>query len=79
MSTTLSKQADLAGLGIGNYDELERILPQDYNSVLNRKDTQQAITLVKRYIEDGLCRELNLIRVEVPLIADVESGGSGSP
>ena len=74
MSTTLAKQADLAGPGIGNYDELEKILPQDYNSLLNRKETQRAITLVKRYIEDGLCRELNLIRVEVPLIVDVESG-----
>jgi aspartate--ammonia ligase len=74
MSTTLAKQADLAGPGIGNYDELEKILPQDYGSLLDPKDTQRAITLVKRYIEDGLCRELNLIRVEVPLIVDVESG-----
>jgi aspartate--ammonia ligase len=74
MSTKLAKQADLAGPGIGNYDELEKILPQDYCSLLNRKDTQRAITLVKRYIEDGLCRELNLIRVEVPLIVNVESG-----
>ena len=74
MSTTLAKQADLAGPGIGNYEDLEKILPQDYSSLLNRKETQQAITLVKRYIEDGLCRELNLIRVEVPLIVDVESG-----
>jgi aspartate--ammonia ligase len=74
MSTTLAKQADLAGPGIGNYDDLEKILPQDYSSLLNRRETQQAITLVKRYIEDGLCQELNLIRVEVPLIVDVESG-----
>ena len=74
MSTTFAKQADLAGPGIGNYDELERILPQDYNSLLDRKETQRAITLLKRYIEDGLSRELNLIRVEVPLIVDVESG-----
>lgn len=74
MSTTLAKQADLAGPGIGNYDEVEKILPQDYSSLLDRKETQRAITSVKRYIEDGLCRELNLIRVEVPLIVDVESG-----
>jgi len=74
MSTTLAKQADLAGPGIGNYDELQKILPQDYRSLLDRKETQRAITLVKRYIEEGLCRELNLIRVEVPLIVDVESG-----
>jgi aspartate--ammonia ligase len=70
----VSKQADLAGPGIGNYEELEKVLPQDYNSLLSPKDTQQAITIVKRYIEDNLCRELNLMRVEVPLIVDVESG-----
>jgi aspartate--ammonia ligase len=70
----VSKQADLAGPGIGNYEELEKVLPQDYNSLLSPKDTQQAITIVKRYIEDNLCRQLNLIRVEVPLIVDVESG-----
>jgi aspartate--ammonia ligase len=29
---------------------------------------------VKRFIEDFLCKELNLIMVEVPLIVDVESG-----
>lgn len=74
MSTMMSKQADLAGPGIGNYDELEKVLPQDYNSLLSPKDTQQAITIVKRYIEENLCRQLNLMRVEVPLIVDVESG-----
>ena len=74
MSTMVSKQADLAGPGIGNYEELEKVLPQDYNSLLSPKDTQQAITILKRYIEDNLCRELNLMRVEVPLIVDVESG-----
>ncbi|MBS1795438.1 MAG: aspartate--ammonia ligase [Acidobacteria bacterium] len=68
------KKADLAGPGIGDYAEVEKILPQDYESLLNPKETQQAITAVKRFIEDGLCEELNLIRVEVPLIVDVESG-----
>lgn len=74
MSTMVDKKADLAGPGIGNYEELEKVLPQDYNSLLSPKDTQQAITIVKQYIEDNLCRELNLMRVEVPLIVDVESG-----
>jgi aspartate--ammonia ligase len=31
------KQADLAGPGIGDYNELEKILPQDYSSLLSRK------------------------------------------
>ncbi len=75
MSTVLAeKRADLAGPGIGNYSELEKVLPNDYTSLLDRKQTQQAIFAVKRYIEDNLCRELNLIMVSVPLLVDVESG-----
>ncbi len=75
MSTlTLDKKADLAGPGIGDYTELEKILPADYRSLLSPKETQSAIFRVKRYIEDNLCRELNLMMVEVPLIVDVESG-----
>jgi aspartate--ammonia ligase len=70
----LDKKADLAGPGIGDYKELERILPRDYRSLLTPKETQQASFQVKRYIEDNLCKELNLIMVEVPLIVDVESG-----
>ncbi|HUL44910.1 MAG TPA: aspartate--ammonia ligase [Bacteroidota bacterium] len=69
-----SKKADLAGPGIGNYDELKNVLPGDYRSALTPKETQIALTALKRYIEDNLCKELNLIRVEVPLIVDVESG-----
>ena len=68
------KQADLAGPGIGNYTELERVLPNDYRSLLDRRDTQKAVFQVKRYIEDNLCQALNLAMVEVPLIVDVESG-----
>lgn len=68
------KKADLAGPGISTYEEVERILPTDYRSLLEPKETQIAVTAVKRYIEDHLCQELNLIRVEVPLIVDEESG-----
>jgi aspartate--ammonia ligase len=68
------KKADLAGPGIGDYDELEKILPQDYRSPLNPKETQKAIFAVKNYIEENLCRKLNLMMVQVPLIVDVESG-----
>jgi aspartate--ammonia ligase len=68
------KKADLAGPGIGDYDELEKILPSDYTSLLTPKETQIAIHAVKNYIEENLCRELNLIMVTVPLIVDVESG-----
>ena len=68
------KKADLAGPGIGDYAELEKILPADYTSLLSPRDTQLATYAAKDYIEQNLCKELNLIRVTVPLIVDVESG-----
>ena len=71
---TLNKEADLAGPGIGNYDELKNILPQDYESILDRKDTQKALFAVKHYIEENLAKELNLMMVTCPLIVDKESG-----
>src|SRR5512142_284377 len=75
MATTgLDKRADLAGPGIGNYAELEKVLPTDYTSLLTPKETQKAIFAVKQYIEENLCKELNLMMVTVPLIVDCESG-----
>jgi len=68
------KTADLAGPGIGTYEEVDAALPDDYTSLLNRKETQQAISAVKTYIEEGLSKELNLFRVECPLIVDRDSG-----
>jgi aspartate--ammonia ligase len=73
-NTMADKKADLAGPGIGDYAELEKILPQDYSSLLSPRETQNAIFAVKDYIEENLCKELNLIRVTVPLVVDVESG-----
>jgi aspartate--ammonia ligase len=74
IDTVLDKTADLAGPGIGDYDELERVLPRDYRSLLTPKETQRAIFAVKNYIERHLSHELNLMMVTVPLIVDVESG-----
>jgi aspartate--ammonia ligase len=68
------KRADLAGPGIGDYTELEQILPKNYHSLLTPKQTQRAIFELKNFIEKNLCRELNLMMVTVPLIVDVESG-----
>jgi len=68
------KKADLAGPGIGDYAELEKILPSKYQSLLTRKETQKAIFHLRRYIEDNLCKELGLMMVQVPLIVDVEAG-----
>jgi len=69
-----NKKADLAGPGIGNYKDVEKILPKDYKSSLDAKETQHALFLLKRYIEDGLNKELNLFTIEVPLIVDMKSG-----
>ncbi len=75
MATPLhDKKADLVGPGIGNYEELEKILPQDYFSLLTPKETQKAIFAAKNFIEENLCKELNLMMVTVPLIVDVETG-----
>jgi len=68
------KKADLAGPGIGDYDELAKVLPDDYTSLLTPKETQKAILAVKNYMEENLCKELNLMMVTVPLIVEVNSG-----
>ncbi len=68
------KTADLAGPGIGDYAELEKILPDDYEALLTPRETMDALFAAKSYIEEGLCRELNLMMVQVPLIVDSLSG-----
>jgi aspartate--ammonia ligase len=68
------KKADLAGPGISTYPEVEKILPNNYKSILDPKETQIALHALKRYIDDNLCKELNLIHIEVPLIVTKESG-----
>jgi aspartate--ammonia ligase len=70
----LDKTADLAGPGIGTYEEVACVLPRDYTSVLTPKETMKALFGVKNYIEENLCRELNLMMVQVPLIVDRDSG-----
>ena len=69
-----AKQADLAGPGIGNYADVEKALPSDYESLLSPRDTQRAIYAVKAYIEKNLSKELGLELVQVPLIVTAESG-----
>jgi aspartate--ammonia ligase len=73
-NVTLDKTADLAGPGIGSYEELATILPDDYEPILDRRQTQEAVWAVKQYIEEHLCRELSLMMVTVPLIVDAERG-----
>ena len=70
----LDKASQLAGPGISTYEEVDRILPENYESLLDRKRTQQAIYDVKAYIEKGLAKELDLMLVQVPLIVEASSG-----
>jgi aspartate--ammonia ligase len=70
----MNKKADLAGPGISTYEEVAKILPKDYDSLLTPRETMQALFGVKHYIEENLCRELNLMMVQVPLIVDRDSG-----
>jgi aspartate--ammonia ligase len=73
-SNMSNKQADLAGPGISTYEEVAKILPRNYNSLLTPRETMKALFGVKNYIEENLCRELNLMMVQVPLIVDKNSG-----
>ena len=68
------KKKDLAGPGIGNYTDVEKVLPEAYESMLTPKETQKALFAIKTYIEENLSKELNLMRVECPLIVDKSSG-----
>jgi len=70
----LGKAADLAGPGMGNYADLERVLPSDYRSLLGPRETMEALFAAKEYIEGHLCRALHLFMVQVPLIVDMRSG-----
>lgn len=68
-----AKRAQMNGPGTGDYDKLKHTLPDNYTSLLDRKQTQHAQHLAKRMIEDGLLRELNLMPVQVPLLVTKES------
>ena len=68
------KTADLAGPGIGNYDDLKKELPDDYEPLLTPMETMKAVFAIKTHIEENLCKALNLQMVQVPLIVDRDSG-----
>jgi len=70
----MNKESDLAGPGIGNYDDLEHSLPDNYEALLSPRERMEAVFALKNYIEENLCRELNLQMVQVPLIVDKDSG-----
>jgi aspartate--ammonia ligase len=69
-----TKEADLAGPGIGDYADIDAILPTDYEPLLEPRERMRALYAAKRLIEDRLCQELDLMLVQVPLIVDATSG-----
>jgi len=68
------KTADLAGPGISTYEEVEKILPDDYEPLQRPLPRMKALFAVKQYVEENLCKALNLQMVQVPLIVDRNSG-----
>jgi len=72
--TDMDKKADLAGPGVSTYEEIEKILPNDYEPLQTPMERMKALFLIKNYIEENLCKELNLQMVQVPLIVDRDSG-----
>ena len=72
--TMADKKADLAGPGIGDYEEVDKILPSDYEPLLNPKERMKALFKIKNFIEKNLCKELDLFMAQVPLIVTKESG-----
>ena len=69
-----SKVADLAGPGISTYEEVEKILPNDYSPLQTPMERMKALYMIKDYIEKGLAEALNLQLVQVPLIVSKDSG-----
>ncbi len=50
------------------------IVPENYNPVLDLRDTEIAIKLVKDFFEQELAKALNLTRVSAPIMVTPESG-----
>jgi aspartate--ammonia ligase len=69
-----AKKLDLAGPGISTYEEVSKVLPDDYSALLPPLKRMEALYMVKEYIEKGLAEELNLQMVQVPLIVRKDSG-----
>lgn len=53
---------------------MKLIVPKNYNPVLNLRDTEIAIKLVKDFFEEELAKALNLTRVSAPIMVRPESG-----
>ncbi len=68
------KTLDLAGPGISTYEEVSKILPDNYKALLPPLKRMEALYFIKEYIEKGMADALNLQMVQVPLIVSKDSG-----
>ena len=68
------KTQDLAGPGISTYEEVKKVLPNNYKALLPPLKRMKALYMIKDYIENGLAEALNLQMVQVPLIVSKDSG-----
>jgi aspartate--ammonia ligase len=68
------KKTDLAGPGISTYEEVRRILPNNYVALQSPLRRMKALYMIKDFIEKGLAKELNIQMVQVPLIVSKNSG-----
>lgn len=68
------KKTDLAGPGISTYEEVSKILPNNYQALQSPLRRMKALYMIKDYIEKGLAEELNIQMVQVPLIVSKNSG-----
>lgn len=68
------KRLDLAGPGISTYEEVSKILPDNYKAILPPLKRMEALYMIKDFIEKGLAEALNLQMVQVPLIVREDSG-----
>jgi hypothetical protein len=50
------KRADFAGPGVSTYEEVEKILPNDYEPLLPPLERMKALFAVKEYIERTCAR-----------------------
>ena len=48
------KKLDLAGLGISTYEEVSKILPENYKAVLPPLKRMEALYMIKEYVEKVL-------------------------
>lgn len=74
MAISTEKRADLAGPGIGTYEEVASVLPDDYVPLVGPRETMEALYAAKRLIEDRLSETLDLTLVQVPLIVESSRG-----